>query len=156
MVEGKIQVSARITKTLYDKCIRIRENITVAIVDGLELLVKADEFGEFGNSENENTLNSLLNSTEFKSKNETEKKDQENENKVNTYEFEIKIKKLETKVEEKEALVTVLRDELTQAHRDKEILQNLYDNYMRQMQTLIQQKAIKAPGEENKKWWKFW
>jgi hypothetical protein len=29
-----------------------------------------------------------------------------------------------------------------------------YDNYMMQMQTLITQKSIKAPG--TKKWWKFW
>jgi hypothetical protein len=39
--------------------------------------------------------------------------------------------------------------------KDKETIQGLYDNYMRQMQTLIQQKAIEAPGEK-KKWWKFW
>jgi len=47
-----------------------------------------------------------------------------------------------------------LEGELDQAHRDKEVVQNLYDNYMRQMQTLIQQKAIEAPGA--KKWWQIW
>jgi hypothetical protein len=48
-----------------------------------------------------------------------------------------------------------LKEELDKAHQDKDELRNLYDNYMRQMQTLIQQKAIKAPGEK-KIWWKFW
>jgi hypothetical protein len=48
-----------------------------------------------------------------------------------------------------------LREELEKAHQDKDDIKNLYDNYMRQMQTLIQQKAIEAPGEK-KKWWKFW
>jgi DNA repair exonuclease SbcCD ATPase subunit len=30
-----------------------------------------------------------------------------------------------------------------------------YDNYMAQMQTLIKQKAIEAPGAK-KRWWQFW
>ena len=48
----------------------------------------------------------------------------------------------------------ILKAELDRAAHEKETIQNLYDNYMRQMQTLIQQKAIEAPGEK-KKWWKF-
>jgi hypothetical protein len=48
-----------------------------------------------------------------------------------------------------------LKIELEKAHQDKEAIQNLYDNYMRQMQTLITQKAIEAPGA-NKPWWRFW
>jgi maltodextrin utilization protein YvdJ len=50
--------------------------------------------------------------------------------------------------------VELLKQELEFSRRDKETIQGLYDNYMRQMQTLIQQKAIEAPGQ--KKWWKFW
>jgi hypothetical protein len=48
-----------------------------------------------------------------------------------------------------------LKIELGKAHQDKEAIQNLYDNYMRQMQTLITQKAIEAPGAK-KPWWRFW
>jgi len=48
-----------------------------------------------------------------------------------------------------------LKIELEKAHQDKEAIQNLYDNYMRQMQTLITQKAIEAPGAK-KPWWRFW
>ena len=39
--------------------------------------------------------------------------------------------------------------------QDKEAIQNLYNNYMLQMQTLINQKAIEAPGSK-KPFWKFW
>lgn len=59
------------------------------------------------------------------------------------------------RLEENEKLIETLKADLNQAHQDKEALQNLYDNYMRQMQTLIQQKALEAPGEK-KKWWKIW
>ena len=48
-----------------------------------------------------------------------------------------------------------LKIELEKAHQDKEAIQNLYDNYMRQMQTLITQKTIEAPGSK-KPWWRFW
>jgi tRNA U34 5-carboxymethylaminomethyl modifying enzyme MnmG/GidA len=48
-----------------------------------------------------------------------------------------------------------LKIELEKTHQDKEAIQNLYDNYMRQMQTLITQKTIEAPGA-NKPWWRFW
>ena len=47
-----------------------------------------------------------------------------------------------------------LKAELEKAGHEKEAIQNLYNNYMLQMQTLINQKAIEAPG--TKKWWKFW
>ncbi|HEY3361477.1 MAG TPA: hypothetical protein VGK06_06500 [Methanosarcina sp.] len=50
----------------------------------------------------------------------------------------------------------ILKAELDRAAQEKESIQNLYDNYMRQMQTLIQQKAIEAPGEKKKPFWKFW
>ena len=48
-----------------------------------------------------------------------------------------------------------LKIELEKAHQDKAAIQNLYDNYMRQMQTLITQKTIEAPGAK-KPWWRFW
>ena len=67
----------------------------------------------------------------------------------------IELAQLRTRSEELEKHNLTLKGELEKAHQDKENIQNLYDNYMRQMQTLIKQKAIEAPGEK-KKWWKFW
>jgi hypothetical protein len=45
--------------------------------------------------------------------------------------------------------------ELEKAAQDKENLQNIYNNYFLQVQTLINQKAIEAPGAK-KPWYKFW
>ena len=162
MVEGKIQVGSRIPKTLYDNCLRIRENMTIAIIDGLELLVIQSENANFKNdnacSTNDNKKDS--NDTEYGKidnnyENKIEKHNQLSDNNNFTIDNSLTTE-LKTKVEEKEALITVLRKDLEQAHRDKDDIKNLYDNYMRQMQTLIQQKAIEAPGEKTKKWWKFW
>ena len=57
-------------------------------------------------------------------------------------------------IEEKNKHIETLKDELTKAERDKEDLKTMYNNYFLQTQTLINKKAIEAPGQ--KKWWKFW
>lgn len=48
-----------------------------------------------------------------------------------------------------------LKKDLDQARQDKEDLKKTFDNYMVQVQTLINQKAIEAPGAK-KPWWRFW
>ena len=48
-----------------------------------------------------------------------------------------------------------LKAELEKASQDKEDLKQMHNNYFLQVQTLINQKAIEAPGEK-KKWYKFW
>ena len=55
---------------------------------------------------------------------------------------------LHTKSEELNAHNETLKKEL-------EDIKNLYNNYMLQMQTLINQKVIEAPGAK-KPWWRFW
>jgi chromosome segregation ATPase len=63
---------------------------------------------------------------------------------------------------EKDKHIDTLKVELEKAERDKDDLkttynklQDTYNNYMAQMQTLIKQKAIEAPGAK-KPWWRFW
>jgi Arc/MetJ-type ribon-helix-helix transcriptional regulator len=65
-------------------------------------------------------------------------------------------------IEEKTQHIDTLKAELEKTERDKEDLkttynklQDTYNNYMAQMQTLIKQKAIEAPGAK-KPWWRFW
>ena len=48
-----------------------------------------------------------------------------------------------------------LEKDKERAGQEKEAIQNLYNNYMRQMQTLITQKSIEAPGNK-RPWWRFW
>jgi predicted nuclease with TOPRIM domain len=69
---------------------------------------------------------------------------------------------LQATIEEKENRLRELQDhngtlkkELDKAERDKEDLKTTYNNYFLQIQTLINQKIIEAPGAK-KKWWKFW
>jgi len=62
---------------------------------------------------------------------------------------------LRARYEELERHNETLKRELDKAGLDKEVIQNLYNNYMLQMQTLINQKAIEAP-ESKKPWYKFW
>jgi Arc/MetJ-type ribon-helix-helix transcriptional regulator len=50
-----------------------------------------------------------------------------------------------------EALLT----ELKKTNQDKEDLKSMHNNYMLQMQTLINQKSIEVPGAK-KPWWIFW
>jgi len=48
-----------------------------------------------------------------------------------------------------------LKAELEKAGQDKDDIKKTFDNYMVQVQTLINQKAIEAPGNK-KTWWRFW
>jgi uncharacterized protein (DUF3084 family) len=72
--------------------------------------------------------------------------------------LEEKDKQIEEKdkqIEEKDRHIETLKTELEKAGQDKEAIQNLYNNYMLQMQTLINQKTLEAPGAK-KPWWRFW
>jgi len=48
-----------------------------------------------------------------------------------------------------------LKAELEKSSQREEDLKQMHNNYFLQVQTLINQKAIEAPGAK-KKWWQFW
>ena len=50
---------------------------------------------------------------------------------------------------------TMLKDYNGSLKKELEDLKAIHNNYMLQMQTLINQKAIEAPGAK-KPWWRFW
>ena len=64
------------------------------------------------------------------------------------------IRETRVRLEELQVHNDTLKNELTQTRQDKENLKKTFDNYMVQVQTLIHQKAIEAPGA--KKWYEFW
>lgn len=64
--------------------------------------------------------------------------------------------RMQARWEELEKHNQTLKGELEEAKRDKEDLKTIYNNYLLQVQTLINQKAIEAPGEKKKPWYKFW
>jgi hypothetical protein len=136
MEQPKVRISARISKELADKCLQRYDNITSAVIAGLELLINGSEDESVGQSEGMG-----VKSEDDSGRNE--------------------IKKLEALLEEKDKRITELKahnesleKDKERAGQDKEAIQNLYDNYMRQMQTLINQKAIEAA--KKRKWFQFW
>ena len=62
---------------------------------------------------------------------------------------------LRARYEELEKHNQTLKADLEKASQDKEDLKQMHNNYFLQVQTLINQKAIEAPGNK-KKWYKFW
>lgn len=49
----------------------------------------------------------------------------------------------------------LLNDHIETLKKELEDIKNMHTNYMMQVQTLINQKAIEAPGSK-KPWWRFW
>lgn len=138
MPQDKIHVGARVPTELYNKCLTMFDNITEAIIVGLELAVKQKE--------------------EISSTNENIGSTEENVSSTNVSTSGA----LRALIEEKDKRISDLKEELEKAGRDKEDLkqtynklQDTYNNYMAQMQTLIKQKSIEAPGVK-KPWWRFW
>jgi hypothetical protein len=138
MPQDKIHVGARVPTELYNKCLTMFDNITEAIIVGLELAVKQKE--------EISPTNENIGSTE-------EHVSSTNVSTSGT---------LRALIEEKDKRISDLKEELEKAGRDKEDLkqtynklQDTYNNYMAQMQTLIKQKSIEAPGAK-KPWWRFW
>jgi chromosome segregation ATPase len=64
-------------------------------------------------------------------------------------------RELELRKEEAQTQITDLRKELEKAERREIYFEEMHNNYMMQVQTLINQKQIVAPGAK-KSWWKLW
>jgi hypothetical protein len=65
------------------------------------------------------------------------------------------LRELRAQAREQREHIETLKAELEKSNHDKEDLKETHKNYMIQMQTLINQKAIEAPGTK-KSWWRFW
>jgi chromosome segregation ATPase len=63
--------------------------------------------------------------------------------------------RLQARNEELQKHTDTLKTELEKAGQREEDLKKVHNNYMLQVQSLINQKAIEAPGVK-KPWWKIW
>ena len=143
------KVSARIPVPLLEKLEEMGiSNQTEAIIKGLERLTAEDS--EKTKEDSEKTVVLQAKVEELQKQNESLKNELENirEDNEKTREDSEKTAVLQVKVEEIQAHNETLKKE----HEDFKAMHN---NYMLQMQTLIQQKAIEAPGAK-KPWWRFW
>ncbi len=159
MVEDKkrtgVKVCGWISDDVFSKLQELGYNShTVIVRKGAELLI-GQPIGDRGELL-EGTVRYPMFSHNSKLKNNREQTGNTKEQLELSREREGTIKELRAQNGEQREHIETLKTELEKAHQDKDDIKNLYDNYMRQMQTLIQQKAIKAPGDESKKWWKFW
>ena len=67
----------------------------------------------------------------------------------------IELTQLRTMTEEKDKQIEEKDRHIGTLQKELEISQETHRNYMMQMQTLINQKAIEAPGAK-RQWWRFW
>ncbi len=68
----------------------------------------------------------------------------------------LELARLQARSEELEKHNLTLKGELEKASKREEKDKEDHRNYMLQVQSLINQKAIEAPGEKKKPFWKFW
>ncbi len=125
MTGKKKRINALIPDELYIKVSQSGHSLTEAIIQGLEMVLE---------------------------KKKDLKTSQESDNNQPMLE---ELAHLRTKSEELQAHNETLKRELEKTSQDKEDIKKTFDNYMVQVQTLINQKAIEAPGAK-KPWWRFW
>ncbi len=70
-------------------------------------------------------------------------------------ELKARIEEKDKQIEDKDRHIESLKKELQSAGQREQDLKQMHSNYMMQMQTLINQKAIDAPGTK-RPWWRFW
>jgi chromosome segregation ATPase len=159
MQQLKKSVTARIPIELYDKCNQQYENITDAIIAGLEMLCNQSKTNCKTDVINITNLNSQLEEKtsriqDLQNHNETLEKELENFKNKETGSKET-LHSYEARLEEKNFRIIDLQAHKETLKKELETLQNMHNNYMMQMQTLINQKAIEVPGSK-KPWWRFW
>jgi hypothetical protein len=160
MSDTKRKISAWIPATLYEKIEKAGyTSPTVAVTKGLELLVRAqsgdspDTIGDKAETSGDSveTVWTQLETENKSLKNEIERLSVSLQGAPDPREFS----RLQARSEELERHNSTLKEELDKASQREEDLKSMHNNYMLQVQSLINQKAIEAPGEK-KKWWKFW
>ena len=150
--EIRIPINAKIPKSLHDlMLIAVEEgkykDKTTYITEALEKVLN--------NTQQETLINTeILQSKEIEIQNlesrlQTKYDEIEKlQDVLRNYPDPMDFAQLRTKSEELHAHNETLKKEL-------EDIKNLYNNYMLQMQTLINQKAIEVPGAR-RPWWRFW
>jgi hypothetical protein len=137
--EEKIRVNARVPKSLYDFVCSKYDNISQAINIGLENLREPS-------TEHCHTPADSIIQDDIQVSHTYADTDIRPDIQVLT----IRIEEKDKQIEEKDRHIESLKGELDN-------LRSVHNNYMLQMQTLINQRALEPPTVEKKKpVWKFW
>jgi hypothetical protein len=173
----KKSVTARIPMELYDKCNQQYENMTDAVIAGLELLCNQNEIicktnvitieeHEKSIEEKDVKIKDLQNYNENLVKELEKFKTKESENKEILQLHEIRIKDIQEQIKIKDNLQdSRIKDLLDQlAVKDQQLgkkdiqIENLTNTMQSQainIHDMLNQKALEMP-ENKKPWWKFW
>ena len=150
MSDTKRKICVWVSNDMYDNVVNAGyDSPTVAVIKGFELLI-----GEAEHRQNTGNLEQVA------AQITTENKDLKTEiQKLNISLQEApdpkELIELRVRSEELKKHNETLKGELAKAGQDKDDIKKTFDNYMVQVQTLINQKAIEAPGAK-KHWWQFW
>lgn len=178
--EIRIPVNAKIPKSLHDSLVAAMEaekykDKTACITEALEKLLynTQEETRDCTSILHEKEIEIQIFQTEIRSKYAVI---QNGENEIQNYKNVLQNKeseiqrlqsvireapgtsefvRLQARYEELQAHNNTLKGELEKAGQREEDHKRIHNNYMLQVQTLINQKAIEAPGSK-KPWWKFW
>ena len=152
--EEKHKINCWISESLWKQVETLGyDSPTKATIAAFEALVLQEEKGS--NQE-------ALGSTQEARLPEMEKQLEEAQRQIKASEEKLKtapdpaeLAHLRAKSEELEKHNSTLKEELSKSGQREEDLKQMHNNYFLQVQTLINQKAIEAPGNK-KKWWKLW
>ena len=127
------KVNAWIPDDLYSKVDDLKYRTwTEAIVSGLEFLVESTKSGQIGvQNQNDKVQKSTCQSTLDDSQ------------------------VLRAQLIEMQTHIETLKLDLDRSNKNADDIKEMYTNHVLQVQTLINQKAIEAPGSK-KPWWRFW
>ena len=146
MSDTKRKISAWIPAALYDDIEKAGyTSPTIAVTKGLELLVKK-QAGDIPE-----TSRRQLGTERENLRNEIERLKASLQGAPNP----VELAQLRARSEELERHNSTLKEELSKSGQREEDLKQMHNNYFLQVQTLINQKAIEAPGA-TKHWWRFW
>lgn len=153
----KRKICVWVSTDMYNNVVKAGyDSPTIAVTKGLELLIEeAKSRKDAGNLE---TIAAKITAENNNLTNEIERLTTELKNAPDPIELaQMRTRNEEKKkqIEEKDRYIETLKEEIKKADQDKEDLKTTYNNYFLQVQTLINQKAIEAPGTK-KAWWKFW
>jgi predicted RNase H-like nuclease (RuvC/YqgF family) len=149
----KKQITARIPEELYYKCNLENVNITDTVVAALELFSNQDEVNCNANcNANVNTISELNTQIEEKEKTIKELQDQL---KVKDDQIKVSDGSQNNRIEDLKNHIYLLDNQLrTKDDQIEKLNENMHKQSVH-IQTLINQKAIEAPGSK-RPWWKIW
>ncbi len=150
MPETKRKICVWISTDMYNSVVKAGyDSPTVAVIKGFELLLGEAECRQ--NAGNLEQAAAQITADNHNLKNEVQRLTLALQDTPDPSE----LAQLKARYEELKKHNETLKAELESTRQREQDLKKTFDNYMVQVQTLINQKAVEAPGSK-KPWWRFW